>query len=100
MTKTVHKMIPKTEMVLELERLRVHLTEKRYTISHMAFLSGWTENYLRILEKKGRIPKALRTEGTIKCRYWTEDSARTILYFRKQQEKKSEIPVSKRGVAR
>jgi len=105
-------MIPQAEMVQHLERLKQHRVEARYTISDVAFLTGWTTNYIRILERRRMIPKsqrrgeqhlglitALKKRGLMKKngktpvgfgqeRFWDEDGARSIMHFCIQQAKK------------
>ncbi len=89
-TKTTFKLASKAELDRKTEELKEHLAREKFTINHMAFMTGWHPNYLRILERQGRIPKALRRDqlNGIKVRYWEEEGARAILAFKIGQEKK------------
>lgn len=77
-------MISRAKMAVHLEALKEHRVADRYTIADMAFLTGWTPNYLRILERRGRIPKAQRHDNTLHTRFWGEDAARAILKFKEK----------------
>lgn len=60
-------------------------SETRYTMTDMAILTGWTQEYLFRLEKDKRIPRAQRV-GTRRLHRWTEEQARLILGFKQSQE--------------
>jgi hypothetical protein len=88
--------ISQAEMARQLERLKDHKVECRYTRSDIAFLTGWTEKYICDLEKKRLIPKAKMVgapRGNPKfgqggIHIWDDDQARVILGFRLNQGKK------------
>ena len=106
-------LISEPEMARQLQRLKEHrhITEAafRYTISDIAFLTGWTENYIRKLEKDGKIPESFRDDvvrgfsfrrgpgGKLVedaknrkgRRYWEEKGARAIIFFALEQQPKS-----------
>jgi hypothetical protein len=90
--------ISKAEMTRRVTRLNQHYAElmddkleamvaKRFTMTDMVALTGWTQEYLIRLDQDGRIPRARRL-GKKRTYRWTEDQARAILAFREDQLKK------------
>lgn len=90
--------ISKAEMCRRVARLDQHYAEvlddrldamvaKRFTMSDMVALTGWTQEYLIRLDQEGRIPRARRL-GKKQTYRWNEDQARLILAFRDDQLKK------------
>ena len=84
----VRQMVSQAELGRELERLKDHTVINRFSIEHMAFLTGWTQNYLRILERRKQIPKAFRRDDAQKTRYWDDEGARSVLHFKRSQDKR------------
>lgn len=98
--------ISQAEMARHLERLKEAKVADRFTISDMAFLTGWTPEYLYRLEKDRRIPVAKRV-GSLRgdpgratdkrrsgpdrrgrVRVWSDEDARTIMGFKRDQDAK------------
>ncbi len=100
--------ISQAEMARQREALerRILKDHDYYSIEDVAFLAKWSENYLRILEKKGLIPVSERTNEAVRGlgteirsgplkgqrrkplgkRRWNEDQVRVILGFKRDQE--------------
>ncbi len=97
--------ISQAEMVRQREALERRILEQHdyYSIEDVAFLAGWSMNYIRILEKKGLIPVSKRLDDEVRGigpivdgrrrkplgkRRWTEEQVRVILGFKRDQESK------------
>jgi len=60
---------------------------KRFFISEVANLVGVHPNTLKAWESASLIPKAHRTEGLIRKRWWTEEEVQTIWAYRQANYK-------------
>ena len=87
----------------DLERLRCLRVERRFSTQDMTRLTGWSQENLIYLEKRGLIPRARRVGGLVgnpgrkargarkvkdmrgRVRRWSEEQARTIIAVRKSR---------------